>query len=208
MNTPKLTSVSCCYGAAVLLSLFLLSGCACSPGSGSGSSAGCPKEVRYEGWVYTSEKPGVRSTVGKYDDVTDCYIVRKKKGVPPKSEVIRSVPQQDELVMVLEVSDVLFDFDKAVIKQPYVPELERWADYFKDNPQVTAKISGHTDSIGTNAYNQNLSERRAQAVINYLNNAGVASGRLSAAGFGESVPRTSNTTAEGRQKNRRVELEL
>jgi outer membrane protein OmpA-like peptidoglycan-associated protein len=110
------------------------------------------------------------------------------------------------LPLVIEVSDILFDFDKAVIKAAYVPELDRWVDYFLKNPAVTAEIYGHADSTGPEAYNQKLSERRAQAVVNYMMKNGIEAGRLSAIGFGESQPAVPNTTKENRQKNRRVEL--
>jgi outer membrane protein OmpA-like peptidoglycan-associated protein len=104
------------------------------------------------------------------------------------------------------MSEILIDFDKAEIKAAYVPELDRWVDYFMKNQTVTAEIYGHADSTGPEAYNQKLSERRAQAVVNYMMKNGIEAGRLSAIGFGESQPAVPNTTKENRQKNRRVEL--
>ena len=129
----------------------------------------------------------------------------------PQSEVIQtsSPPQEKQLAgspIVIAVADVLFEFDKWVIKKPFLPELDKWVGYFKNNPLVTAEIYGHTDSTGPIKYNQKLSEKRAQAVINYLVKNGVAPDRLTARGFGESQPTASNKTKAGRQKNRRVEL--
>jgi len=181
---------------AILLSLFLLSGCG---------------EIRYEDNVktYTSHQTGVRSTSGQYDGVTAHYISRDGYSTP-QTEAMAAPPEKQaaNLPMVIEVTDVLFDFDKWVIKKPYVPELKQWADYFKNNPEVKANIYGHTDSTGTTTYNEGLSVKRAQAVVNFLVGAGVASDRLTAKGFGEIQPATTNATKEGRQKNRRVELDL
>lgn len=162
---------------------------------------------------YLSPQSGVKSTAGKYDDVTAHYTLRQSKESVPQSKVIKTVPdsrknQVADLPLVIEVTDVLFEFDKWVIKEPFLPELNKWVDYFQNNPQVTADIYGHTDSTGPNKYNQKLSERRAQAVINYLVGNGIAPDRLTARGFGESQPAASNKTKAGRQKNRRVELNL
>lgn len=108
--------------------------------------------------------------------------------------------------IVIEASDVLFDFDKSVIKKIYYPVLDEWVLFFRESPHVIAQIFGHTDSIGTDAYNQKLSERRARAVFNYLVDNGIDQARLKTHGFGENMPVAPNTTPEGRQKNRRVEV--
>ena len=108
--------------------------------------------------------------------------------------------------IIIEASDVLFDFDKSVIKKAYYGELDRWVAFFLDNPEITAEIYGHADSTGPTVYNQKLSERRAKAVVDYLVAKGVDSSRLSPVGFGETTPIAPNTTREGRQKNRRVEV--
>jgi outer membrane protein OmpA-like peptidoglycan-associated protein len=73
-------------------------------------------------------------------------------------------------------------------------------------PQVRGVIEGHTDSVGPEAYNQQLSERRARAVMDYLHNAGIGDNQFTAVGFGESRPIASNDTDEGRAANRRVVL--
>ncbi|MFN8641459.1 MAG: OmpA family protein [Candidatus Binatia bacterium] len=101
---------------------------------------------------------------------------------------------------------VNFDFDKSNIRPDAVPILEEAAKTLKAESQLTVSVNGYTDSIGTEAYNQALSERRADAVKSYLEKLGVASGRLTARGFGESNPVASNDTEEGRAQNRRVEL--
>lgn len=101
---------------------------------------------------------------------------------------------------------VHFDFDKAVIRSDSVPILREAATTLKENPQVKVIVEGHTDSKGTDAYNQRLSMRRANAVKDYLVKLGVAATRLTAQGKGESQPVASNDTDEGRAENRRVEL--
>ncbi|MGW8195357.1 MAG: OmpA family protein [Desulforhopalus sp.] len=195
----------CLLWLAVLLLLSFLYGC-----------GAMPTETRYQDNIrrYTSSPQEVKYTTGMHDGVTAYYTLREggSKGDKPKRqpEGKQSVETTGppEMALVLEVSDVLFEFDRSVIKEPYMPELNQWADYLDDNPQVTAEIYGYTDSIGTAAYNQGLSERRAQAVVNYLVGKGVDPGRLQAKGFGENNPVDTNDTREGRQKNRRVELKL
>jgi OOP family OmpA-OmpF porin len=107
---------------------------------------------------------------------------------------------------VLE-QNCLFDFDKAVVKSEFFPLLDEIVQIMKDNPSLRIELEGHTDSIGTNRYNQGLSERRANAVKQYLVEKGMVDmGRVSAIGYGEEKPIATNETAEGRQLNRRVEL--
>jgi OOP family OmpA-OmpF porin len=82
------------------------------------------------------------------------------------------------------------------------------AEQLLARPGVKVVVEGHTDSTGSDAYNQGLSQRRADSVLNYLVRKGVPAGRLTARGFGESNPVASNDTAEGRALNRRVALEV
>jgi OOP family OmpA-OmpF porin len=99
---------------------------------------------------------------------------------------------------------VLFDFDKAEVKSKYHPLIQNAVEVMKLNPGLTVEVQGHTDSYGKDAYNQKLSERRANAVKNELIKQGVDGKRLTTAGFGESQPVESNDTDEGRAYNRRV----
>ena len=99
-----------------------------------------------------------------------------------------------------------FDIDRALIRPEYRPEIERVAEFMKKYPTTTAVIEGHTDNVGTAEYNLDLSQRRADAVMNYLvENLGIERSRLSAKGYGLSRPIADNSTDEGRQKNRRIE---
>jgi OOP family OmpA-OmpF porin len=104
---------------------------------------------------------------------------------------------------------VFFDFDKWDIKPQYHQELANFATFMKEYPGVKVEIDGHTDSIGSEKYNQKLSQRRAEAVRMYLvQKLGMNPSMLTAVGFGESKPIASNDTEEGRAKNRRIEAVL
>jgi len=105
-------------------------------------------------------------------------------------------------------ADVLFDFDKAVIKPEGKSKLDDLSNKIRGvNLEVVIAI-GHADSIGTDAYNQKLSVRRAESVKAYLVSKGVEPNRIYTEGKGEKQPVATNQTAEGRAKNRRVEIEV
>lgn len=101
---------------------------------------------------------------------------------------------------------VLFDFDKADIKPEAHQLLDEVVTILKKNREMKGVIEGHTDSMGSEEYNQGLSERRAQAVEKYIEEHGIDADRYTIKGYGESNPIASNDTEEGRQENRRVEL--
>lgn len=100
---------------------------------------------------------------------------------------------------------VNFDTNQAVVKPQFSEVIEDFAEFMQEYPETTAVIEGHTDSDGAEAYNQDLSQRRATAVMNELVDEGVATSRLSAVGYGESRPVAPNTTAAGKEQNRRIE---
>ena len=112
---------------------------------------------------------------------------------------------EDELKVTVR-NEILFDFDSAGLRSTSRDELREMADVFNRYDDTTIVVAGHTDSTGSAAYNQRLSERRASAVSNYLEDLGVRGSRLDAYGYGETRPKSSNGTASGRQRNRRVEL--
>ncbi len=103
---------------------------------------------------------------------------------------------------------VHFDFNKAVIRQEDRPVLDEAIATLKQEGGVAVIAEGHTDSIGSEAYNLELSKRRAGAVRDYLVAGGIAANRIKVEGFGESKPVASNDTADGRAQNRRVELRV
>jgi len=108
--------------------------------------------------------------------------------------------------LVVNVSDVLFDFDKANLKPGAREKVARIASILHSHPDLKIEVEGHTDSVGTDQYNQRLSERRAESVRAGLVQDGVNRDVVGTAGFGESRPVATNGTAEGRQQNRRVEI--
>ncbi len=104
-------------------------------------------------------------------------------------------------------SKLLFDFDKAVVREEYKPALSDAKKVFDAYPTMTVQIVGYTCDMGPESYNQNLSERRAKAVRDFLvNEVGVDSNRLSVTGYGETKPAYPNDSEANRQKNRRVEF--
>ncbi len=104
---------------------------------------------------------------------------------------------------------VLFEFDKSILTQADVKELQKAVAFVKKYPGANIRLDGYTDSIGTDAYNIGLSERRATAVKDYLiKEAGVSSSRIMVIGHGKADPVADNKTEEGRAKNRRVEISI
>ena len=101
-----------------------------------------------------------------------------------------------------------FKFDSAKIEPEFEPVLDVAVDELKANPDVRVEVAGHTDSVGSDEYNQALSERRAESVQAYLVSRGISPSRIEAVGFGETQPVASNDTAEGRANNRRVEIKV
>jgi outer membrane protein OmpA-like peptidoglycan-associated protein len=112
---------------------------------------------------------------------------------------------EDELKVTVR-NEVLFDYNSAALRSSSRSELRDMADVFNKYGNTTIVVAGHTDSTGSNAYNQRLSERRADSVASYLQDLGVRGSRLDAVGYGEAKPKASNSSASGRQANRRVEL--
>lgn len=108
--------------------------------------------------------------------------------------------------LVVTMGDVLFDTGKATLKSGAYPTLDRLAAVLKEDPERKVMIEGHTDSVGSDEYNQELSERRAASVQAALFERGVEASQIGTVGKGESTPVASNDDAGGRQQNRRVEL--
>ena len=108
----------------------------------------------------------------------------------------------------VDIYGIHFDIDKATIRPEAASTITDIAETLRVNPDWRLMINGHTDSTGKESYNLKLSQRRAEAVVEYLINASVEGGRLSAKGFGESTPIDTNETTEGKARNRRVEFTI
>ncbi len=113
---------------------------------------------------------------------------------------------KDDTLKLTVDSEVSFDFGKADIKPAFKPSLDKLAEVIRKYDRTVVHIVGHTDNVGSDAYNQRLSEQRARAVADYLISRGVPASRLRTEGRGEREPRASNATEAGRQLNRRVEI--
>lgn len=119
-----------------------------------------------------------------------------------------TVSRVGEGIAVTFASGLLYDFDSDVVRADAAQNLRNLAASLEKYPNTDLMIVGHTDAVGTNEYNQALSQRRAVAAANYLAAHGVASARLQAVGRGETEPIASNETEAGRQLNRRVEIAI
>lgn len=113
-----------------------------------------------------------------------------------------------EVGITVRLNNIFFDFDKTTLRPESIPQLDRVVKFMRDNPTVSVEIGGHTDSKGSDEYNINLSQGRAEAVVNYVIEQGVDFSRIIAKGYGESLPVDTNSTDEGRQSNRRVEFKI
>ncbi len=126
----------------------------------------------------------------------------------PAAAPVAPVPQPPAATKVTYAADAFFDFDKSVLKPEGRAKLDDLVGKIKDiNLEVIIAV-GHTDSVGSDAYNQRLSVRRSEAVKAYLVSKGVERNRVYTEGKGEKQPVADNKTAEGRAKNRRVEIEV
>jgi len=108
--------------------------------------------------------------------------------------------------LIVNMSDVVFDTGKATLKSGAREKLAKISGILVDHPGLKLEVEGHTDSVGTEEYNQTLSESRASAVRDFLIAEGVPSSSITSHGFGKARPVASNDTDSGRQLNRRVEL--
>ncbi len=153
---------------------------------------------------FTTELP-----VGSYQVKVEApgYVTQTSTFSINKGEVTERKFELVSKGMVLTLKGVYFDFAKATLRTESYPALMEAIQILKDNPDIQVEIQGHTDNIGSDAFNQRLSERRAQAVVNFLvQYGGIAPQRLTAKGYGEKRPIASNETEEGRQLNRRVDF--
>ncbi len=146
--------------------------------------------VKKEGYLFHSENFDIPAT-SAFQEVT-------------KDIALSNVAVGTKIIL----KNIFFDFDKASLRPESTNELERLTKLLNDVPTLKIEISGHTDSKGAADYNQKLSQSRAKAVVDYLVKAGIASDRLTFAGYGKDQPIATNDTDEGRQLNRRTEFKI
>lgn len=208
-------------GLVLVLAVSLFAGCATTPGeererttrrdktakgAGIGAAAGAVLgAVIGEGeadeiLAGAAIGAGIGAGVGVYMDRQE-----EKLAQIPGTRVERV---EDNMLLVHFDSDVLFDVDSSMLTPRSRQTLENTSDVLTEFEKTAIVIQGHTDSTGSEQYNQRLSERRADAVKNYLTSLGVDPDRMAAIGYGESEPVATNDTAAGRELNRRVSILL
>ena len=133
---------------------------------------------------------------------------KRKPAPPPPPPAPEAAAEPEAVQERIVLRGVNFDFDKSEIRPDASVILEEAASILSGKPDVQVRIEGHTDATGPEAYNQGLSERRADSVRTYLVEHGIAEAQLTSVGFGESNPISTNDTREGRALNRRVELQV
>ncbi len=132
----------------------------------------------------------------------------KVEQTPPPEAPLEPIPAAEptpERIKYCVSLDIEFDIDKADIRTQYRDEVAKVGDFMKKYPTTTAVIEGYTDEVGSDEYNMQLSQKRAESVVKYLvENFGIDQSRLSAKGYGKSKPIADNVTEDGKQKNRRI----
>jgi OOP family OmpA-OmpF porin len=158
--------------------------------------------------VVTPEVVAPQTTCADLDDDGDG--VNNCNDKCPNSVAGQAIgPDGCPVPLTIDLKGVNFDFDKDTLRPDAEAILAEAVSILQKYPQLKVEVAGHTDSVGTEQYNQGLSERRAATVYNYLTNAGIGADRLVGPnGFGESRPIDTNDTSEGRARNRRTELNV
>ncbi|MFM2625281.1 OmpA family protein [Vibrio owensii] len=176
------------------------------------------------GAEYTIDRNwSVRAEYQRYQDISDDVlddmdanffgigVNYKFAAAPVVAAVVTEEVMEEEPVMMTkthkeEYGTGTFEFDSATLTDSVSERLDNFVNFLNEYPQAQVEITGYTDSSGPAAYNQKLSERRAQAVADYLIAAGIDADRFTVKGMGEENPVADNSTHEGREKNRRVEV--
>mgnify|MGYP000215212026 CR=1 FL=1 len=141
-----------------------------------------------EGFIAINENLDLKNTYKYYEIKRDLYLVPIEHG------------------QSIRLNNIFFEFAKYDLLEDSYSELNRVYDFMLKNPNIKIKIAGHTDNVGSKTFNQNLSEKRAKAVADYLISKGIDKKRIQTIGYGMDKPIASNETEEGRQQNRRVEF--
>jgi OmpA-OmpF porin, OOP family len=209
-NTPagvKVDSVGCPLDSDKDGVLDYLDKCPNTPAGVKVDSVGCPLDTDKDGVLdYLDKCPDTPAGV-KVDSV-GCPLDSDGDGVTDNLDQCPDTPKGATVNAIgcWVLKGLQFDSSKANIKPEYANQLDDVVTILKENPALKIEIAGHTDNVGKEAFNEKLSMKRAQAVMEYLSKKGVAKERLAAKGYGFSKPVSSNDTPEGKAENRRVEL--
>ncbi|SCC11446.1 Outer membrane protein OmpA [Chitinophaga costaii] len=150
-------------------------------------------------YAFNVNKPGYLFYSGNFS-------LKTTIGDTPTTQNIPLQPIATDAVTILH--NIFFDNKAYALEPGSLPELDRLVQLLQDNPGLHIEISGHTDNVGSDKDNQLLSENRAKAVVNYLQQKGIAATRLQAKGYGKTKPIADNGSEEGRAKNRRTEVRI
>ncbi|MFA6925201.1 MAG: OmpA family protein [Bacteroidales bacterium] len=172
-----------------------------------------PKEINYT----------ITATYPDYNNYTEIFDI----GKDTVTTIIKNISLQKPMIAVesktaikafktedyeigekIILKNVFFDFDKATLRQESVTELQNLVNLLNQLPTFVIEISGHTDNVGLAEYNKTLSKKRAEAVVDFLAEKGISKSRLTYKGYGSEQPIATNSTAEGRQQNRRTEFKI
>jgi OOP family OmpA-OmpF porin len=181
--------------------------CPCTPFGVKVDEEGCPLDTDKDGVPdYLDKCPCTKE--GVKVDKDGCPIDSDDDGVLDADDQCPGTPKGAVVNAVgcWEIGDALFDLDKDEIKAQYYPLLDQVVSVLNRHPSLRIIIEGHTCSLGSAAYNQELSQKRAEAVKRYLTMKGISESRMSAVGYGETRPKASNDTEAGRMLNRRVQF--
>lgn len=210
-----------CHATAVMgLTVLLAAGCATNPETGqremsttgkgaaigaavgavAGGASGGDRGQRAA--IGAAAGAAIGAGVGKYMQNQEEKLRQQTAGTGVE------VARQGDNVILNMPGHVTFATDSAQISPAFQGTLDQVATTIAEYRDTRVQVAGHTDSTGSESYNQQLSQRRAQAVADYLASRGVATTRIATIGYGETQPVASNETAEGRQRNRRVEIIL
>jgi outer membrane protein OmpA-like peptidoglycan-associated protein len=198
--------------SVVLTLMLVLSGCSASRtakggaiGSGAGGAIGgvigSQSDHTAKGAILGAMIGGAAGAIiGEYMDRQANELEGELEGA--------TVERVGEGIQITFDSGILFDFDSYTLREASEINLRELAETLKEYDETKVLIEGHTDNVGTDAYNMNLSRQRAASVEDYLSILGVSDDRLISKGYGEEQPVASNDTDAGRQQNRRVEIAI
>ncbi len=173
-------------------------------GENAGFASSDPSNGAYKVVLNYGEKYGIFATAEGYISMSDHIDLSQKEQYQEFKKDLFLVPI--EIGQVVSLKNIFFDTKKAELSVESFPELNRVVEALKSNANMEIEIDGHTDNVGEEEYNQQLSADRAAAVYNYLLYKGISKSRLSYKGFGKTKPVDDNKTETGRQNNRRVEF--
>lgn len=169
-----------------------------------GAASTNPETGEYKIILPAGKKYGCISHLEGFYPINEFIDVRALKEYTEVDKNLFMVPI--EKGEIIRLNNIFFDFAKATLQKESFPELNRVAELMQTNLSLSIQINGHTDNVGDDTSNLNLSQSRAQAVVAYLTSKGIEKARLVAKGYGETKPIATNNTEEGKAINRRVEF--